>query len=179
MTTVNPYAAPTADDIGADVAAYEPKVFSFTGRIGRLRYLAYSLVWGLLITVIGSIMMAVVGGAAGLVAMFLVLGLIYIGGVVSMFTLAVRRLNDLGQRGWWSLLLLVPFANLALAVYMLFWPGSAGNNQFGPQPVANSPAVIAGAALLPIMMIIGVVAAVMTGTGMSMDTESGFEFSIE
>jgi hypothetical protein len=39
----NPYAAP--DAVLSDVAedeTYEPQIFSVNGRIGRLRYLAYS-----------------------------------------------------------------------------------------------------------------------------------------
>lgn len=157
MTTVNPYAAPTADDIGGgSTATYEPKVLSLTGRIGRLRYLAFSLVWGVLVTVAAMVLFYTSILLAGIVGMAIAMVLVYVGALVPMFALVVRRLNDLNQRGWWSLLLLVPFANIGLAIYMLCWPGTAGMNRFGPAPVANTPLVVAGAISLPVMTLVSV-----------------------
>src|SRR5690606_30000254 len=109
MTTANPYAAPGAIDMGSsDLPSYQPTVFSFSGRIGRIRYLAYSAAWNLVMMLIaaGGGAIAVMGGA------FAVLGIgiavvAYIGLIAAGFAMAVRRLNDLNQSGWLSLLMLV------------------------------------------------------------------------
>ena len=44
MNDPNPYNAPHATlDLPGESAPYQPSIISFNGRIGRLRYLAYSL----------------------------------------------------------------------------------------------------------------------------------------
>lgn len=52
-------------------------------------------------------------------------------------SVAVRRLHDLGMRGWWLLVSLVPvFGSVALIVLFCL-PGEKGENRFGePSPVA-------------------------------------------
>ncbi len=49
--------------------------------------------------------------------------------------LNIRRLHDLDRTGWWCLALLIPLANLALAVYLLFFEGTKGPNKYGPDPL--------------------------------------------
>jgi uncharacterized membrane protein YhaH (DUF805 family) len=44
ISDINPYDAPDASlDTGHDEESYQPKIFSFSGRIGRMRYLAYNV----------------------------------------------------------------------------------------------------------------------------------------
>ncbi|WP_428992508.1 DUF805 domain-containing protein [Stenotrophomonas maltophilia] len=50
--------------------------------------------------------------------------------LVPLVSVTVRRLHDTDRSGWWYLLLLVPFANLAVLVFMLL-PGTPGGNRFG------------------------------------------------
>ena len=52
----------------------------------------------------------------------------------------VRRLHDVGHSGWWSLVALVPGANLLFGLYALFAPGQEHDNDCGPSP---SPAHVA------------------------------------
>ena len=52
--------------------------------------------------------------------------------------IAARRLHDLGKSGWWQLLSLIPFVNLAFALYLLFFKGEEGENRFGPDPLAEN-----------------------------------------
>ena len=65
----NPYSAPDAAlDTGQD-DLYQPKIFSFSGRIGRMRYLAYGigvniLLMAVMIPLGGAT--AVMGGEAGM-----------------------------------------------------------------------------------------------------------------
>lgn len=160
------------------MATYQPKVFSFAGRIGRLRYLAYSLAWGLVATVLSGVVGAIMGLTGSLAAMMLGFIISVAIGLVPMFTLAVRRLNDLNVRGWWSLLLLVPLVNLAVVIYTLFWPGSSGSNRFGPAPVANTTPVVIAALIVPVLAIIAIVLVVVTGMSMESALNAG-EFDFE
>jgi uncharacterized membrane protein YhaH (DUF805 family) len=81
MSEANPYSAPDASlDNGQDVL-YSPKVLSFSGRIGRMRYLAYGVGVSMLLMLVGGAAMGLAAGAmyaeAGLsIAGFGVMGLI-------------------------------------------------------------------------------------------------------
>lgn len=161
----NIYSPPSADvsNVGIDDATYEPKVFALSGRIGRLRMLAF----GLGATLALSLLMAVVAGLGGLVlgpvvAMILA-GLIYIPMIVLSFAYAVRRLNDLNLSGWWCLLSFVPFVNIIYGLYVLFAPGTKGSNNYGPAPSDNPRWVIVTACIMPVLFILAIVAAVSTG----------------
>lgn len=50
--------------------------------------------------------------------------------IVPLIAVTVRRLHDTDRTGWWYLLMLVPFAGLAVLVFMLL-PGTPGDNRFG------------------------------------------------
>lgn len=45
-----------------------------------------------------------------------------------------RRLHDLGQSGWWSLMLLVPVIGPAYVLLQVAQRGQAGDNAYGPVP---------------------------------------------
>ncbi len=80
--------------------------------------------------------------------------------IVFSVMFAKRRLNDLNRSGWWYLLTLVPVVNFLLAIYLLFFPGTDGPNNFGPAPAANSMGVLILAWIVPVFVIIGIGAAV-------------------
>jgi uncharacterized membrane protein YhaH (DUF805 family) len=159
----NPYAAPDAalSDITED-ETYDPQIFAVEGRIGRLRYLTYSwLIMIVLMFVIGIIAAILVptlarnnpGAVAG--AMLLV----YIPIIAVSIIMAKRRFNDLNKSGWFTLLLIVPFVNIFAGLYLTFWPGTKGTNEFGPRPAKN-PVILYIAALIVPVIIIGILAAV-------------------
>lgn len=51
--------------------------------------------------------------------------------LVPSISLAVRRLHDAGYRGWWYLLVILPFG-IAIVTFLLLQRSDAGNNRFGP-----------------------------------------------
>lgn len=168
MQSTDPYASPQSDigDIN-DTEYGEVKVFSFSGRIGRIRYLAYSMGLMFLVSLIGGLLTAIaapamanqgdiMAGGIGLIIMILVYGII----IVASFALAVRRLNDFDTSGWLSLLLLVPIVNAILGIVLWVIPGTKGANRFGPQPPPNGAGVTLLGLLMPILMAIGIIAAV-------------------
>jgi len=173
MNSTNPYSAPQAP-IGSDTdnERYQPQVLSFSGRIGRLRYLAYSIPWNLLawvgFMVLGMISavllpMLVNGNGAGVGILGVLIGLVILAiAYVPMFGLSVRRLNDLNQSGWLSLILLIPLINLLFLLVLIFAPGTKSVNNYGPRPVENSGLVIFGALIFPLsfVFVFGVLAAI-------------------
>jgi uncharacterized membrane protein YhaH (DUF805 family) len=164
----NPYSTPDASlDAGQD-DLYQPKIFSFSGRIGRMRYLAYGIGVNILLMAVMIPFGGVLGGAGGLMggeagmSMIAMLGIggFYIATFVISIMFAKRRLNDLNRSGWWFLLFLIPLVNLLFAIYILFFPGTDGDNNFGPAPAANSIGVLILGWMFPAIMILGIVAAV-------------------
>lgn len=176
MTTANPYTAPTATDIGdALFTTYQPRVFSFSGRIGRLRFLAYSLAWAIAAGVLASLVGFIMGLSGAIMLGFFMSMAI---AMVPMFVLAVRRLNDLDVSGWWSLLVLVPVVNIGMLIYNLFWPGSADSNRYGPAPGANTVPVVIAALIGPVLGLIIAVAFLAAISIGSLDelNAGGFDF---
>lgn len=163
----NPYNAPNAEMAGfqQDDGSYTPSMFALSGRIGRLRYLSYSMGAALLGMFIIGILSAVLIGAshdheaAGGAAMILMI-ICYIPMVAIGFVYARRRLNDTDNTGWLSLLMIIPFIGALLWLYMVFAPGSSGNNKYGPAPGPNNGLIILGALILPIIAVVGILAAV-------------------
>lgn len=178
MTDVNPYIAPDAAlETGHD-ETYSPSIISFQGRIGRLRYLAYSLGVSLVMMIamavvmplLGASMMMVGGGGAEGMSIISVLfvGVFYIATIVFSVMFAKRRLNDLNRSGWWFLLFLVPIVNLLLAIYLIFFPGTQGSNNFGPAPAANSIGVLILGWSMPVLFVLGIAAAIVVPTMVGM-----------
>jgi uncharacterized membrane protein YhaH (DUF805 family) len=166
----NPYTAPTADIVDmTDDEIYEPKLFAFSGRIGRWRYLGYSALMMLIFMLIVSVLGAVAG--VGMVAMrsngsngsMVFVGILmlftYVPMIVMHFALMRRRLNDLDQTGWLSLLTFVPFLGILFWLYMIFAPGTKGSNRFGPMPSPHSFWIVIAALMVPLIFI-GILAAV-------------------
>lgn len=176
MSDENPYSAPDADLATASEELYQPSIFSFSGRLGRLRYLAYSwgLMLGLAVVVIpvmggGALLM---GGAPGEAMSPIVLGLmgiLYLAVIVLSIGFGKRRLNDLNRTGWWMLAFIVPIVSFVLAIYLFFFAGTEGSNNYGPAPVANTIGVKILGLMIPAIALLGIVVAIvvpmLAGTG--------------
>ena len=151
MATVNPYRAPTAAvaDTGEQ---YQPvRIFAVSGRIGRARYIAYTLGLWLVIAFAAGLMAALLGSVGAIVAMVLYAGMMVLG-----IMLTIQRAHDFDTTGWLALAILIPLVNL------IFWiiPGTDGENRFGAKTPPNSVLVLIGAWLVPLFFVIGIVAAV-------------------
>ncbi|KAF7599393.1 MAG: DUF805 domain-containing protein [Candidatus Dactylopiibacterium carminicum] len=162
---VNPYAVPTAtvrDEAGSDErdTEFRLRLFSSEGRIGRVRYLGYSIGLSLLLYAVGAALAAaalgVLGTSAGMILAGVLVAVAYILLFVIQIMLTIKRSHDFNSSGWLSLLLFVPVANLIF----LFIPGTKGINQFGPRTAPNGKLAIILACLLPLVFVIGILAAV-------------------
>ena len=159
----NVYSAPRADLSTApeDDDTYQPKIWALSGRLGRIRYLAYMNISMIILLFLIGILAAVLlpifakNDADGFGVA--VMGLLYVPILAVSFILAKRRLNDLNHSGWWGLLMIIPFLNILIGLYLVFGPGTAGTNRFGKQPNKN-PTWLFLVIFVPI--IIGILAAI-------------------
>ena len=155
MAAQNPYTAPKANVAGAE-AFGEIKVFSAGGRIGRVRYIGYTVGLTLLIALLMGVLAAVAGVAGGEAAILTIMiagyGLIF----VVQALLSIQRAHDFNTTGWLAILAFIPLVNL------LFWviPGTEGDNRFGHRPPPNSVGAIVLAWIVPLIFIIGIIAAI-------------------
>lgn len=166
ITQENPYESPDYIEKNTSDERYQPKIFSLNGRIGRLRYFAYSWLYNVLSMVIMGILVAIFIPAltegdpeAPNGMMFAIMGLLYLPVFFCFIVAARRRLHDLNSNGWLSLLVLVPLVNFFFAIYLLVWPGTSETNDYGPRTTSN-PVLLILIGLLGPIMVIGVLAAV-------------------
>lgn len=147
----NPYSAPRAalDDAREE---YQPvRVFSVSGRIGRVRYIVYSMGLTLIIMFLAGVLGAFLGPAAGAVVV-----VAWIAVVAISLMLSIQRSHDFNMTGWFSILALVPLVNV------IFWfiPGTDGANRFGAKTPPNSTGVLIAVWLVPAIFIGGIIAAI-------------------
>jgi uncharacterized membrane protein YhaH (DUF805 family) len=150
----NPYAAPQADvrDIAQAHDYQEVRILSPRGRIGRLRYLAWSFGFQLLILVPVMILGAVVPGLE-----YVLTGLAYLAVLAFTIILGIQRSHDMDWSGWTVLLALIPL----VALIWVFKAGTDGPNRFGNPPPPNTTAIkVLGIGLPVFVIVLGVVAAI-------------------
>lgn len=160
MSTVNPYQAPSANLEAARLEEYsDVKFFSTKGRLGRVRYLTFSmgymLIFYLLIAVLFGIL-AVTGMMQNPTATVVVTGIAYVLIIGFGMTLSIRRAHDFDKSGWWAGLSLVPLINLLF----LFVPGTDGENAYGKKTPPNRGGFVVLVVGLVVIAIIGILAAI-------------------
>lgn len=113
-----------------DIQEMKEKFCSFDGRLNRkpyfLRNFAIGIISGLLgfiIEMSGSLLFAMLGLGVTLAL------------TVCSVSLMVRRLHDLDKSGYFALIMLIPFINVLLGLYLLFFKGTDGYNRFGEDPL--------------------------------------------
>ena len=127
-----------------------------SGRIGRMRFLAYSLALYLLV-ILGSFLLGLVAAFLARDSAATVVGVISIVAyLVAGMVLLIQRSHDMNLSGWWSLAALIPLVSLV----WVFKGGTRGVNRWGAPPPPNGLAVRVFGLILPIVFTIGIIAAV-------------------
>ncbi|WP_079204498.1 DUF805 domain-containing protein [Pseudomonas sp. CC6-YY-74] len=157
-TANTPYATPLATVAEALPEFGELEVFSLNGRIGRLRYLAWSLM--LLLGALALFGVASMGLAISEIVGGILIALVGIGIMVVSVQIGVQRLHDIGWSGWLWLINLVPIVGGVFALLMLVIPGTTGANRYGPPAPPNSRAVKVLALLWLLVPVLGILAAI-------------------
>ena len=157
-TTPSPYSTPKAE-VGEVMPEYgELKVFTVNGRIGRVRYLGWSMAL-LLLAMLAYVIAAGAMAISPIVGGILMIPVV-IAAVVVTVQIGVQRLHDIGWSGWLWLLNFVPVVGSVFAILMLVIPGTQGANRYGPPPPPNSGGVIALAWSCLLVPILGILAAI-------------------
>ena len=133
------------------------------GRLNRLRYFGYGVLTNIVfLLVVVAFFAMIFGGAIAFgpaVRGGLLLLIIPLYAVVfwTNLCLMIKRLHDMNQSGWWAMFLfgfsfvsgfvsginpqmemvalLLNLPVFGFALWLLFWPGTAGDNQYGPDPL--------------------------------------------
>ncbi len=113
---------------------FKEKYFCFQGRLNRKPYILRSIllsigsgiVAGILAVLLGDSLLSIMSCAAISVAAFF-----------AALSLCVRRLHDLNRSGLLWLLSFIPVINFFLAIYVIFFKGTEGDNRYGPDPLAR------------------------------------------
>ena len=138
-TAASPYASPLAMVVQDDNEVGELNIWGLNGRIGRMRYVAWSMVYTLallpvmLICALAFKISAWLGGLLAIVAM--------IAAMIVGVQISVKRLHDIGWSGWLLLIALVPLVGSIFQIITFVMPGTKGSNLYGPPPPENSQAV--------------------------------------
>jgi uncharacterized membrane protein YhaH (DUF805 family) len=149
-------------------ATPHPLALSTQGRIGRLRYMAYSIPAYLPLaatSLIGLILTAIIDSKAILI---LFIGIGWLVTSILGIRILILRLHDLNRSGWWILagilagvagvtsgapwLLIIPGAG---SLALLFWPGKHASNDYGPPSGENTIWTIVGAVTMVGLTLIG------------------------
>jgi uncharacterized membrane protein YhaH (DUF805 family) len=72
--------------------------------------------------------------ATALIAMAIVAVVFWLGLLIPLFAVTVRRLHDVGLSGWWLLLVFVPILGAIFFLVVLLLGGNKGENAYGSRP---------------------------------------------
>lgn len=182
----SPYAPPRAA-VGDTLPAFAAlKPFSSDGRIGRLRYLAWTMVLTLVTLGIGSVF-ALFGFAlissdstAGLILVGLLAFILVVLLAIATVLFMIQRLHDIGWSGWLWLLTLVPFVGSIFPFVIMVVPGNATANRYGPPAPPNTTAVKVLATLWLVFIALGFIGGLAGGlTAIQSEYESAAQTTYE
>lgn len=165
MSEVNQYQTPNSNVEQAGTTEYgEVKLFAVSGRIGRIRYIAYSFGIMIALMIVVSIVMAMTGmgasdgGSMSIVGMIMMVMLLisYVFVVVISIMLTIQRSHDFNASGWLCLVSFIPLASLIF----LFIPGTDGENKYGLKTPPNGAAAVVVIVMVVLIPITGILAAI-------------------
>lgn len=149
----NPYAAPRAGQELQFAPASEARLLSWNGRLGRVRFVAYSLL-GIPLTILFLLLIGIAAGVSGLRPFLdreaIAMALSWLLLATPLLVLAAttrRRLHDFDLSSWWALMLLFPIFQFVFLIYLLVAPGTPGANRFGASPPPPDFGIKLGVAL--------------------------------
>lgn len=119
---------------------------TFSGRTNRAGFWWYVLAYVIVAIILSYVDSAVFGSGSAEMSAEDGFAMSYNAGVLgSLWMLAnlipgisigARRLHDINRSGWWQLLGLIPLLGWIALLYFYVQKGTAGDNRFGPDPLA-------------------------------------------
>lgn len=117
-------------------AVFKELFFTSKGRLNRKSYIYRNFFLSFVLNIIRIILAVLAAYIDALELLFT--GLLYVLGIfgfVAGIMMLERRLHDLDKSGWWMLLFCVPLVNILFYIYILFFKGTEGPNQYGEDPL--------------------------------------------
>jgi uncharacterized membrane protein YhaH (DUF805 family) len=101
--------------------------FQFDGRINRMTFILGFSVWSVFLMISRTFFINFASGTALVPGIISISLLLFVGLTtgLAIFALLIKRLNDIGHSGWWSLLIGVPVANFFLLLILIFMRGQS------------------------------------------------------
>ena len=113
---------------------FQSKFLRYDNRLNRKRYIMRALtLWAAVVAV--SFIIGFIASVTGIKSLTKLGTIVSIASVIPGFMLVIRRLHDLDRPTWWCLGCIIPLINFVLAIYLLFFKGTDGPNQYGPDPL--------------------------------------------
>ena len=117
---------------------FKEKFLTTEGRLNRLKYFKYlliSIIGFLVVDIALQMPVAIITGDSEGTLITIVNGVAQFAWFMIYLCLVIRRLHDLNRRDLFAFLVLVPLVNLIFEIYLLFFKGTNGFNQYGPDPL--------------------------------------------
>jgi len=147
MIDENLYAVPKAELISTNNDQfYDPKIISWSGRVGRLRYFVYISTMAMVFA--SSLLLVPLLSGISMTVEPVLLGLRFTSGgafLIFLLIMSKRRLNDFNISGGYLLLFFIPIANLIFILLLISMPGDRFVNNYGLMPSRNSRGIFWGA----------------------------------
>lgn len=136
----SPYASPKATiERESDEEIGELNVWGVEGRLGRMRYIAWSMV--LMFAMTPAMLIGMLALQSSLVLGGLLMAVTGVVAAVMAIQFSVKRLHDIGWSGWLLLITLIPVLGSIFQFLIFVLPGSTSSNRYGAVPPINSTAV--------------------------------------
>ncbi|MFN3231727.1 MAG: DUF805 domain-containing protein [Alphaproteobacteria bacterium] len=107
------------------------KYVDFNGRARRSEFW-YFVLFYFILYMVAVLLGGILGETIGGILTFLVPLALFL----PYLAAGVRRLHDTDRTGWWVLIGLIPIVGLIVMIVFCVQPGTAGQNQYGPDPKA-------------------------------------------
>lgn len=164
---INPYHAPKTIMENHEHDEYDTTPFyRASGRIGRVRYLAYGMIYWLcffpvVILALFLVMLGILVSYEFSMALSILMYILMVVAVMySTVVLTIRRLNDLNRSGWYALLWVVPIIQVFFWFYLILAQGDAHVNDYGLPAKPPNVLLKITALALPVFLFVGTMAAV-------------------
>ena len=108
----------------------------YDNRLNRKRYILRSITVAVAVIVI-AINLSVIANKLGSRAIAALGILVSALPIIPAFMLTIRRLHDLNRPAWWCIGFFIPMVNFVLGIYLIFFRGTNGPNQYGPDPLSG------------------------------------------
>ena len=136
---LSPYASPAAVITQETTEVGELNIWGVEGRLGRMRYIAWSMVF--MLAIAPAMLIAIAAFKTSFFLGGLLVAAVGIVAIMIGIQISVKRLHDIGWSGWLLLITLVPVVGSIFQLLISVMPGSKDSNRYGAPPPANSTAV--------------------------------------